>query len=106
MIQRVYRQVQKATCFQEIVVATDDARIFDHVLAFGGKAVMTLSTHRSGTDRCAEVLDKMPTKPAVVVNIQGDATKVRKVLNWSPEYDLQALVNDMCKTDWELAQRT
>ena len=72
MIQRVYRQDQKATCFQEILVATDDARIFDHVLAFGGKAVMTLSTHRSGTDRCAEVLDKMPTKPAVVVNIQGD----------------------------------
>lgn len=45
-------------------------------------------------------------RPVDVVNIQGDATKVRKVLNWSPEYDLQALVNDMCKTDWELAQRT
>ena len=45
-------------------------------------------------------------RPVDVVNIQGDATKVRKVLNWSPEYDLQALVNDMCKTDWELAQRS
>jgi GDPmannose 4,6-dehydratase len=45
-------------------------------------------------------------RPVDVVNIQGDATKVRKILNWSPEYDLQALVNDMCKTDWELAQRT
>jgi len=45
-------------------------------------------------------------RPVDVVNIQGDATKVRKILNWAPEYDLQALVNDMCKTDWELAQRS
>jgi GDPmannose 4,6-dehydratase len=45
-------------------------------------------------------------RPVDVVNIQGDATKVRKVLNWSPEYNLQALVNDMCQTDMELAQRS
>jgi len=42
-------------------------------------------------------------RPVDVVNIQGDATKVRKVLNWTPEYDLQDLVNDMCETDYKIA---
>ena len=45
-------------------------------------------------------------RPVDVVNIQGDASKVRKVLNWTPKYNLQDLVNDMCKTDMELAYRS
>ena len=44
-------------------------------------------------------------RPVDVVNIQGDATKVREVLGWKPEYTLQDLVNDMCATDYELAKR-
>ena len=59
MIQRVYEQAKKCESLAHIVVATDDARIFDHVLAFGGAAMMTDPKHESGTDRCAEVVEKL-----------------------------------------------
>lgn len=75
MIQRVYEQAKKSTCITEVIVATDDQRIFDHVLAFGGKAMMTNSEHQSGTERCGEVvlnLEKKGVYYDVVVNIQGD----------------------------------
>jgi len=72
MIQRVYEQACKASLLAQVVVATDDQRIFDHVVGFGGKAVMTSSEHRSGTDRCAEVLSKTTQHVDAVINIQGD----------------------------------
>jgi 3-deoxy-manno-octulosonate cytidylyltransferase (CMP-KDO synthetase) len=57
-------------------VATDDKRIFDAVLNFGGKAIMTSPDHLSGTDRCAEAVTKINSeedrKTDVVINIQGD----------------------------------
>ena len=53
MIQRVYEQAKKCKSLAHVVVATDDERIFDHVMAFGGAAIMTAATHQSGTDRCA-----------------------------------------------------
>ena len=59
MIQRVYEQARKCKSLAHVVVATDDARIFDHVTAFGGAAIMTAATHQSGTDRCAEVVEKL-----------------------------------------------
>lgn len=71
MIQRVYEQAKKATSLTEVVVATDDHRIFDSVEAFGGKAIFTSYQHQSGTDRCAEVAQKMKGFDAVI-NIQGD----------------------------------
>lgn len=71
MIQRVYEQASKAASLSEVVVATDDQRIFDHVVSFGGKAEMTSSEHLSGTDRCAEVLENRADVD-VVINIQGD----------------------------------
>jgi 3-deoxy-manno-octulosonate cytidylyltransferase (CMP-KDO synthetase) len=74
MIQRVYEQASKA--MDSVVVATDDERIMSAVLAFGGKAEMTLPTHRSGTDRCMETVDLIAKKEGenfdVVINIQGD----------------------------------
>lgn len=72
MVQRVYNQAKKCDELNEVVVATDDQRIFDHVADFGGKAVMTSSQHQSGTDRCNEVLAKMDNNYDVVINIQGD----------------------------------
>jgi len=71
MIQRVYEQAAKSHCLDDVVVATDDERIFAHVSSFGGKALMTADTHQSGTDRCAEVLT-VHTGFDVAVNIQGD----------------------------------
>jgi len=70
MIQRVYEQVQKE--LNTVYVATDDSRIFDVVIAFGGQAVMTGENHKSGTDRCYEAYTKVGQGFDVVINIQGD----------------------------------
>ena len=70
MIQHVYEQAKKAV--EDVVVATDDQRIYDAVEAFGGKVLLTSDKHRSGTDRCFEALQKMSGEYDVVINIQGD----------------------------------
>lgn len=70
MIQHVYERASQSTLLTALVVATDDQRIFDAVVGFGGSAVMTSPNHRSGTDRVAEAAGK--TEADVVVNIQGD----------------------------------
>jgi 3-deoxy-manno-octulosonate cytidylyltransferase (CMP-KDO synthetase) len=70
VIQRVYEKVKGL--FDETVVATDDERIFNAVENFGGRAVMTSSEHRSGTDRCFEAMQKIGGKFDAVVNVQGD----------------------------------
>ena len=72
MIQRVYEQAKKAKLLSDVMVATDDERIFNHVEKFGGKAMMTSSSHQSGTDRCAEILEKLNSDFHAVINIQGD----------------------------------
>lgn len=72
MIQRVYEQCQQSENISRLVVATDDQRIFDTVIDFGGKAVMTCQSHQSGTDRCFEALQKQNEHFDAVVNIQGD----------------------------------
>lgn len=71
MIQRVYEQCLKCSELDEVIVATDDKRIFDHVNSFG-KAILTANTHESGTDRCAEVVSKLDSNYDYVINIQGD----------------------------------
>lgn len=77
MIQRVYEQASQAKCLSEVIVATDDERILNHVQSFGGKAVMTHPDHPSGTDRCWEAyclgVSKIPLTPhSYIINIQGD----------------------------------
>ncbi|WP_313259110.1 3-deoxy-manno-octulosonate cytidylyltransferase [Sphingobacterium sp.] len=71
MIQRVYNQVKHAASLSEVVVATDDKRIFDHVKSFAGNVVMTKKEHQSGTDRCAEVINNISGFD-IAINIQGD----------------------------------
>lgn len=71
MIQRVYEQASKAKSLAKVVIATDDERIAEEVKKFGGNFVFTASTHQSGTDRCAEVMEQLPDFD-VVINIQGD----------------------------------
>ncbi|HET6245552.1 MAG: 3-deoxy-manno-octulosonate cytidylyltransferase [Bacteroidetes bacterium] len=74
MIQRVFEQVLKCSELDELVVATDNEKIFSHVLDFGGKAIMTSQNHYSGTDRCYEAACKLNIQDndQVIVNIQGD----------------------------------
>jgi 3-deoxy-manno-octulosonate cytidylyltransferase (CMP-KDO synthetase) len=71
MIQRVYEQAKKCPDLAEVIVATDDKRIFDHVVGFHGMVVITSAEHQSGTDRCAEVALNHPEYD-VIINIQGD----------------------------------
>lgn len=71
MIERVYRQAEKCSSLKEVIVATDDHRIEEHVRSFGGNVIMTSSSHQSGTDRCAEVISKVSGYD-VAINIQGD----------------------------------
>ena len=71
MIQRVWEQAWKSK-LDAVVVATDDMRIADEVLKFGGQYVLTDPNHRSGTDRCREALYMVERQYDAVVNIQGD----------------------------------
>ncbi|MCL4103793.1 UNVERIFIED_CONTAM: hypothetical protein GTU68_029110 [Idotea baltica] len=71
MIQRVYEQAMQAKGLTEVIVATDDQRIFQTVEGFGGKALMTRTEHPTGTDRLLEVVGKFPDFDAYV-NVQGD----------------------------------
>ena len=72
MIQRVYEQATMAGA-EQVVVATDDARISDVVASFGGQVVMTAVDHPSGTDRLQEVAAHLKlAEDAIVVNVQGD----------------------------------
>lgn len=70
MIQRVYEQASKSRLAVDVIVATDHADIYHHVLGFGGKSVMTSSTHLSGTDRVAEAAAFADGD--VIINLQGD----------------------------------
>ena len=71
MIQRVYEGAIKSTKIEKVIVATDDQRIVDEVLRFGGEVMLTSIDHTTGTDRCGEVAKKYPDFD-VVINIQGD----------------------------------
>lgn len=71
IIERVYERVHKSNRLAEIVVATDDVRIYNHVRKFGGHAIITRLDHVSGTTRCAEIIETMSSFD-LIVNIQGD----------------------------------
>lgn len=71
MIQRVYEQAKKAKLLDDVVVATDDARILAHVQSFGGNVQLTATHHKNGTERCAETV-KYFGENCIVINIQGD----------------------------------
>jgi 3-deoxy-manno-octulosonate cytidylyltransferase (CMP-KDO synthetase) len=76
MIHRVYEQASSCSLLSDLIVATDDERIEKHVNDFGGRALMTSSLIKSGTERCNEVLKMLYKKNQeqfdVVINIQGD----------------------------------
>lgn len=100
MIQRVYEQAKKADRLAEVVVATDDERIFNAVAGFGGKAVMTSADHKSGTDRCREVVEKIGAGFDAVINIQGDEPYINPLqINQIAELisDMDTPLASLCK---------
>jgi 3-deoxy-manno-octulosonate cytidylyltransferase (CMP-KDO synthetase) len=70
MIEHVYRRAQASRSVHAVLVATDDSRVVEAVQAFGGEVRMTRATHRSGTDRLAEVAESLTCD--LVINVQGD----------------------------------
>lgn len=88
IIERVYEQCKKAKSLEDVLVATDDERIYKHVESFGGLVEMTSTSHETGTDRCAEAAGKVNgfEKYDYIVNIQGDEPFIK------PQ-----LINDLCE---------
>lgn len=96
MIQRVIEQAEKSSLLNDVIVATDDDRIYSHVQSRGKNVVMTSSNHPSGTDRCKEALEKSGIAADAVINIQGDEPFV------SPE-QIDALATLISKPEVEIA---
>lgn len=71
MIARVYEQASKASRLTGVIAAVDDQRVYDALVAHGGKAMMTRKDHPTGTDRLAEVAAAHP-EAELIINVQGD----------------------------------
>ncbi len=75
MIRRVYEQAVQCEKLSKVIVATDNAAIFNHVRLFNGNVMMTSGDHKTGTERCCEVVEKLLPEHEeydCVINIQGD----------------------------------
>jgi len=72
LIQRVYERAKRSRRAKAVFVATDDARIAEHVKAFGGNVALPKGEFHSGTDRIAAALDLLGKEFDQVVNVQGD----------------------------------
>lgn len=90
LIQHVWERCKEAKNLSDILVATDDERIFQAVEAFGGKAVMTSTNHPTGTDRLAEAVSQIPGATHIL-NIQGDEPLIDPTLI---DELAQALIDD------------
>lgn len=78
MLQHVWEQASRCSNLDELIVATDDARIYDKVTEFGGNVVLTSSDLKCGSDRVAEAVKGMDVD--VVINIQGDEPFIETAL--------------------------
>src|SRR5690554_6437804 len=76
MIEHVYRRLADMEEVNQVIVATDDERIYRTVEDFGGQAVMTPSHLQSGTDRIAMVARDLTAD--IIVNVQGDEPLLKK----------------------------
>jgi len=70
VILRTYLATVKTNLFEAVYVVTDSQIIFDEITHNGGKAIMSLGNHESGSDRIAEAVTDMNVD--IVVNVQGD----------------------------------
>lgn len=74
LIQRTYENAKKCSLLDEIIIATDDQRIYDHVKQFNAPVVMTPENFATGSDRLAYVVENDPNlqEAEIIINIQGD----------------------------------
>ena len=86
LIRRTWEAARAVAGVAEVVVATDDDRIRDHVLAFGAQVMMTAGTCRNGTERCAEAAARLGKDVDIVINVQGDSPLV-------PHWIVESLVD-------------
>ena len=70
VILRTYEAAQQSHLFDDVFVVTDSDLIFDEIVSNGGKAIMSIKEHESGSDRIAEAVENMDVD--IVVNVQGD----------------------------------
>ena len=87
LIRRSWDAAMSVKGIDRVIVATDDDRIATHVRGFGAEVIMTSSNCRNGTERCAEVLSKLPGHD-IIVNLQGDAPL-------TPPWFIEALISGL-----------
>jgi 3-deoxy-manno-octulosonate cytidylyltransferase (CMP-KDO synthetase) len=81
MVQWVYERAQQSSRLDRLLVATDDERILESVITFGGEAILTGSGHPSGTDRLAEAGRLLELgNDDLVINIQGDEPLLQPIM--------------------------
>ena len=96
MIQWVYESASESDAI-EIVVATDDQRIYDTVAGFGGQVCMTSSEHQTGSDRILEVSQKNKwSSEEIIVNLQGDEPLM-------PSANLNQVAEILARSDGEMS---
>ncbi len=106
MIQHVWERCQQCSRLDEIIVAVDDERIRDAVIAFGGKVAMTSPMHPTGTDRIAEAALAVP-QATHIINIQGDEPlidpglidELAEVMAADPALDMATAANPLDPSD-------
>jgi 3-deoxy-manno-octulosonate cytidylyltransferase (CMP-KDO synthetase) len=105
LVEHVYERALESKRAAEVIVATDDQRIFDAVRSFGGRVVMTRADHPSGTDRIAEAAAHLSAD--VVVNLQGDEPQIdpagldllAELLATDPSFDMTTLAVPIAERD-------
>jgi 3-deoxy-manno-octulosonate cytidylyltransferase (CMP-KDO synthetase) len=88
LLERVWRIGKAVPGVSRVLVATDDARIAEHVRSFGGESVMTSERCANGSERAYEAIQNLGVQADVVVNLQGDAVLM-------PPWVVGALVQEM-----------
>lgn len=76
VIQRTYEAAANTGLFDDVFVVTDSILIYDEIITNGGKAIMSIAAHESGSDRIAEAVENLDVD--IVVNVQGDEPFINK----------------------------
>jgi 3-deoxy-manno-octulosonate cytidylyltransferase (CMP-KDO synthetase) len=107
VITRTYEAAVNTNLFDDVFVVTDSDLIFNEIVSRGGKAIMSIKEHESGSDRIAEAIENIDVD--VVVNVQGDEPFINKEplekvievfkKDVDQKVDLASLMREI--TDWE-----